>query len=58
MQSRLSKIMKTEDPTIRYKDCDISGKASSAQKTPAKARKVRPLTTLIFKTPWGEISLN
>ena len=58
MYSRLSKILKTEDPNIRYKGCDVSGKVSSTKKKSAKTMKEIPLNLRIFKTAWGEVSLN
>jgi len=42
MYNRLSKMLKTEDLNIRYKDCDTSGKVSSVKKTSAKVDKVKP----------------
>jgi hypothetical protein len=58
MYSRLSKFVKTEDPNIRYKDCDISGKVSSTKKKSAKIVKEMHWVFRVFKTSWGEVSLN
>jgi len=58
MYSRLSKIIKTEEPSIRYKDCDTSVNVSSVKKTPAKTVKEILLIVLVFKTAWGEVRLN
>jgi hypothetical protein len=58
MSSRLSKVVKTEDLNIRYKDCDLSGKALSSEETPVKSVKAIPSTLRIFKTTWGDVSLN
>lgn len=58
MYSRLSKIIKTEDLSIRYKDCDLFMKVSSVEKIPVKTVKVIPLTVRIFKTAWGIVNLN
>jgi hypothetical protein len=58
MYSRLFEMIKTEDPDIRYKDCDLFVKHSSVKKTPAKTDKGTPLTLRILKTTWGEINLN
>ena len=58
MYSRLSKIIKTEDLSIRYKDCDTSVNLSSAKKKVAKIVKEAPLTLRPFKITWGDVGLN
>ena len=54
MYSRLSKIFKSEDPKIRYKDCDTSVNVYSVKKTQAKKNKEMTSTLRIFKPTWGK----
>ena len=58
MNSRLSEIIKTQDPADRYKDCEGFKKLASVEKTPAKKDKEQYLCFRIFKIAWGEVSLN
>ena len=58
MNSHLSEIIKIEDPSIRYKDCEGFMKLVSVYKKPSKNEKVKTLSFRIFRTTWGEVSLN
>ena len=54
MYSRLSNIIKTEDLSVRYKDCDTSVNVYSVKKTQAKKNKEMTSTLRIFKPTWGK----